>query len=41
MRAGDEWRENEDPSFGIFAADLSYDDVVDQLAIRYDDQRHL
>ena len=39
--AGDEWQRDQEPLFGYFDADLSFDQVIDQLSTRYDDMRNI
>ena len=34
--AGDTWGKNEEPLFGYFSKNLTLDEVIDELAVRYD-----
>lgn len=37
--AGDDWKQNDQPLFGYFSANLSYDELLVQLAAKYDELR--
>ena len=37
--AGDSWEPNEEPLFGYFSGDLSYDDLLVKIAEKYDEIR--
>jgi hypothetical protein len=36
VHAGDDWPENQEPLLGYYDASLSWDDLIQQIAARYD-----
>jgi hypothetical protein len=36
VHAGEEWKENEEPLLGYYDSSLSWDDLITQIAERYD-----